>query len=96
MARKKIVKLDREEKDILQSVEAGEWRSAPDLKTRMKHLQRYAKNTLQKDQRVNIRLSSGDLHGLQRRALREGIPYQTLMSSVLHKYIAGIFIEKPV
>jgi predicted DNA binding CopG/RHH family protein len=46
-------------------------------------------STGQKDQRINIRLSSPDLQALRARALQEGIPYQTLISSVLHKYISG-------
>ena len=94
MAKTKNVKLDRDERELLKSVESGEWQSVPDLRDRIKRLQQYAKNTLQKDQRVNIRLSSSDLHGLQRRALREGIPYQTLMASILHKYVTGSLNEK--
>ena len=50
---------------------------------------RYAKATFRKDRRLNIRLSSKDLEAIQKRALAEGLPYQTLISSVLHKYASG-------
>ncbi len=56
---------------------------------------RQAKATLKKDRRVNIRLSAKDLEALQRRAAEEGIPYQTLMASVLHKYVSGRLVERP-
>jgi hypothetical protein len=46
------------------------------------------------DRRVNIRLSSGDLSDIQVRALEEGVPYQTLIASVLHKYVAGRLAER--
>lgn len=54
-----------------------------------------AKATGIKDQRVNIRLSSGDLADIQVRALEEGIPYQTLIASILHKYVTGRLAERP-
>jgi predicted DNA binding CopG/RHH family protein len=90
----KNIKSDKNEKAILRSIEAGEWEPVTGLKARMRQLQKYAKSTLQKDQRVNIRLSSKVLHGLQRRAVREGIPYQTLMSSIIHKYVLGYLTDK--
>ena len=55
----------------------------------------YARNTLKKDRRVNIRISSRDLDDLQVRAAEEGIPCQTLMASVLHKYVSGRLMERP-
>jgi predicted DNA binding CopG/RHH family protein len=54
----------------------------------------YARATFKKDRRVNIRISSKDLEALQKRALEEGIPYQTLMASILHKYAAGRLVDK--
>ncbi|NTU56613.1 MAG: antitoxin, partial [Anaerolineales bacterium] len=54
----------------------------------------YARATLRKDKRVNIRISEKDLLALQKRAIRQGIPYQTLISSVLHKYVNGALTEK--
>lgn len=84
----KKIKLDKEEADLLASVEAGEWRSVPNFEQEKKKAQKIAAATFKKDRRVNIRISSKDLIGLQKRALEEGIPYQTLISSILHKYLA--------
>ncbi|MEO6655965.1 MAG: antitoxin [Pyrinomonadaceae bacterium] len=87
-------KLEKEEADLLKSVEAGEWRSTKDLDKEIKRSQEYARATFRKDRRVNIRISEKDLRGLQKRALGEGIPYQTLISSVLHKYLSGSLTER--
>jgi len=53
----------------------------------------YARNTLKKDKRINIRISSRDLEGIQRKAIKEGLPYQSLIASVLHKYVSGQLTE---
>jgi len=89
-----MAKLDKEEKEILKSVERGEWRSAPNGKTNIRRFQRYARSAFLKDKRVNIRVSSQDLQGVQKRALEEGIPYQTLIASLIHKYVSGGLVEK--
>ena len=81
--------LDEEERDLLESVERGEWKSVKNLKQEIKKHQQYARNTLCKDRRVNIRISSRDLESLQAKAVEDGIPYQTLMSSVLHRFVTG-------
>ena len=86
-------KLKKDEKELLDSFEAGEWQSAPDREKELKRYQEYAAATFKKDRRINIRISSKDLNALQKRALREGIPYQTLVASVLHKYVSGRFSE---
>ncbi len=83
-----------DEKEIIASFERGEWKSVLSPERR-KQLETYAKNTLSKNKRVNIRISSKDLHDIQIRAVEEGIPYQTLMSSILHKYVSGRLMEKP-
>ncbi len=81
-------KLDLNEQDILSAFSRGEF--ASDLsETKKGGLERAADNTLKKDKRINIRIASRDLEALQRRALREGMPYQTLIASILHKYVAG-------
>lgn len=85
-------KLDQEEKEVLEAFESGKYKSAL-TKERKKFLTEAAGNTFKKDKRINIRLSSRDLEALQRRALREGVPYQTLVSSVLHKYVSGSLKE---
>ena len=64
-----------------------------DREAEVSRLQEYAAATFKKDRRINIRISSKDLHALQKRALREGIPYQTLVASILHKYASGQFVE---
>ncbi len=83
------MKLDAEEKDILESVDRGEWRSSGATKRDKGRYIRYAKATFRKDRRLNIRISSKDLEAIQKRALEEGLPYQTLISSLLHKYASG-------
>ncbi len=86
------VQLDADEQQLLDSFEQGDLRSVatPAL---LAELRQSAKATGQKDQRINIRLSSGDLQAIRTRALQEGIPYQTLISSVLHKYVSGTLQE---
>ena len=79
-------KLDNEEKELLESYENDEWVSISEDVNKYKVA---AKNTFKKNKRVNIRISEMDLELLQERALIEGLPYQTLMSSVLHKYVTG-------
>ena len=86
--------LDEEEKKILDSYERGEWRSVKNAKQEIKKLSEYAKRTMQKDQRINIRMSSKDLNQIKVIAAQEGIPYQTLISSVIHKYVAGMLKDK--
>ena len=80
---------DLDEKDILDSVENGEWRSVPNLGEERKRLSAYAAATFRKDRRINVRISGKDLDALQKRALEEGLPYQTLISSLIHKYVSG-------
>jgi len=87
-------KLDKEEKEILQAFESGKMKRAKNVKKQLKQHKAVAEATFKKDARINIRLSSKDLRSLQARALKEGIPYQTLVSSVLHKYVDGQLIEK--
>lgn len=86
--------LDREEQDILESFERDEWRSIPNLEAEKERFQQIGQATFKKDMRVNIRISKRDLEALQVRALEEGIPYQTLMSSILHRYLNGRLVEK--
>jgi len=86
-------KLKKDERELLDSVEAGEWQSVPDRENELGRYREYAAATFKKDRRINIRISSKDLNALQKRALREGIPYQTLVASVLHKYVSGQFRE---
>jgi predicted DNA binding CopG/RHH family protein len=81
-------KLDVEEQSILNAYEAGALTSVAS-KAELAKFKAAARSTAVKDKRVNIRLSSGDLSDIQIRALQEGVPYQTLIASVLHKYVTG-------
>lgn len=82
-------KLDQQEREILETFESGKTkRSRNAAHTRKRH-QEYAQAMSRKDARINIRLASKDLRGLQKKALAEGIPYQTLIASVLHKFVEG-------
>jgi predicted DNA binding CopG/RHH family protein len=88
------MKLTKEEKDILKSVENDEWESIPNFKIEARRMQEAARATQRKDKRVNIRMTERDLAYFKKKAMREGLPYQTLISSVLHKYINGRMSEK--
>jgi len=83
--RKSIMKLDEEENDILDSFNRGEWKSVnsqTDYATT-------AKSSLTKDKHINIRISQMDLSALQHLAVKMGMPYQTLIGSILHRYVTG-------
>jgi predicted DNA binding CopG/RHH family protein len=85
--------LDAYEAELLRAYEAGELESVA-TREELARLRTAARATATKDRRVNIRLSSGDLQDIQARALEEGIPYQTLIASVLHKYVTGRLTER--
>ena len=88
------LKLTPEELKLLASYENEEWQSVKNIKEQKESYQAYARATFRKDKRINIRISERDMIALQKRAIREGIPYQTLISSVLHKYVSGALTEK--
>lgn len=88
-------KLDTYESEILNAFEKGQLKSVA-TKAMLEGFKAAARATAIKDRRVNIRLSSGDLSDIQVKALEEGIPYQTLIASVLHKYVTGRLAEPPV
>ena len=83
------------EEEILASFERGEWKSIPKLKSEIARFTAIASASLAKNKRVNIRISSRDLDDIQAKAAEEAIPYQTLMTSVLHKYVTGRLVEPP-
>ena len=86
-------KLTKEEREILDSFEKDEWIPVKNLVKRKKELIAYARNTLRKDKRLNIRISERDLLELQKKAVNEGLPYQTYVSSIIHKFINGSLVE---
>jgi len=87
------LKLDEEEFQILRDFERGEFESIQHFRKEKRSLEAAARRTLQKDKRINIRISSRDLEKLQKRAAMEGIPYQTLIASTLHKFVTGTLKE---
>ena len=82
-------KLDKEEERILRDFENGTLKRIPNFKKEKQELEEAAHQTLLKDRRINIRISSRDLERIQKRAAREGIPYQTLIAGTLHKLVTG-------
>jgi len=87
------VTLDTEEQDLLESVERGEWKTVDNFEEEAAFAKKAAENFLRKDERVTLRLSSGDLDRLKQKAAYKGLPYQTFIASVLHEYAAGHFTE---
>ncbi len=86
--------LNKEEKAILESFDNEEWNSISELEAKKKYYRSIAQNTHLKKRRINIRLSEKILNELKAKSLEEGIPYQTLITSILHKYTTGKLIEK--
>lgn len=82
----KNLKLDAEERELSRSIEAGEWKPIKNFAREKKRIQAIAKATLEKTRNINLRLSERDLLRLKAKAIEEGIPYQTLAASLLHKY----------
>ena len=87
-------KLNAEERDILERFERGELRSAPDAEREVELARQTARSTFNKTKRVNLRVTERDFNLAHARAREEGIPYQTLLSSVIHKYLSGRLTEK--
>ena len=90
----KEIKLTAEEKEILNTYEADEWQPIEHREAEISRYRQYARAMFKKDRRVNIRISEKNLEALQQRAIEEGIPYQTLIASILHKYLNGRLIER--
>ncbi len=80
---------DEEELEILELLENGKLHSKENIENRRNELSEYAQNTIRKNKRVNIRISERDLTELQRQAITEGLPYQTFISSILHRFVNG-------
>ena len=86
--------LDRYERQVLSAYESGKLKPAVTSETSLRRYREYARATLTKNRRVNIRVSTQDVSDIQARAVEEGMPYQTLMASVLHKFATGRLVEK--
>ena len=89
-----MARLSREERELRDSVERGEWRTVRGARGQAARYRTYARDTFRKDQRINIRISGKDLEAIKKRALEEGLPYQTLISSLLHKYASGRLLDR--
>jgi len=83
------MKYDREEKDILDAYESGSLKLSTPSKKEIERIKTAAKNTFKKDKRITIRLYDHDYKGIQKKAMEMGIPYQTLISGIVHRYIEG-------
>jgi predicted DNA binding CopG/RHH family protein len=81
--------MDQEEKDLMESIERDDWQPVKNFKKEKEKAIAAARNTLKKDKRINLRLTQKDYHQIQIKAIEEGIPYQTLISSIVHKYLNG-------
>jgi len=80
---------DQEEKELMESIEKEEWVSVDNLKEEIDKAKKAARATVIKSERMNIRMTPNDLRRLKIRAMEEGMPYQTLVSSIIHKYLTG-------
>ena len=88
------MKFDKEEKDILDAYETGNMKLSSPSKKEIEAIKAIAKNTFKKDKRITIRLYDHDFKGIQKKALEMGIPYQTLISGLIHRYIEGELVSK--
>ncbi len=85
---------DKDELELMKSVETDEWVSVENLEEEIKKAKQAAEATLKKSERMNIRISPNDLRRLKIKAMEEGMPYQTLVSSIIHKYLIGRLQER--
>ncbi len=89
ISKKSFEPIDQEEKDLMESIENDEWKSVNNISLEKEKVIAAARNTLKKDKRINLRLTQKDYHQIQIKAIEEGVPYQTLISSLVHKYLNG-------
>ena len=88
------MKLDNEEKNILDAYEKGNIKTNTPSKEELKEIKKIAETTFRKNKRITIRLYDHDYKGIQKKAMEKGIPYQTLISAMIHQYIEGDLVEK--
>ncbi len=86
--------IDKEEQDFIASIENEEWQEVDNIDKEKEKAALVARNTIKKDKRINLRLTQKDYHQIQLKAIEEGIPYQTLISSVIHKYLNGTLVQR--
>jgi predicted DNA binding CopG/RHH family protein len=90
------MKLNKEEKAILDAYDKGEMKPSTPTKRELDKIKSMAENTFRKDRRVTIRLYDHDLKGIQKKAMEKGMPYQTLISSMIHQYVEGDLEERKI
>lgn len=88
------MRLGKKEKEILTAYERGLIKTRSPSKKELKEIKAMAENTFRKDRRITIRLYEHDFKGIQKRAMEMGIPYQTLISAMIHRYIEGELVDK--
>jgi predicted DNA binding CopG/RHH family protein len=88
------MKYDKEEKAIIDAYEKGKMKLSSPSKKEIEAIKATAKKTIIKDKRITIRLYDHDYQGIQKKALEMGMPYQTLISGIIHRYIEGDLISK--
>ncbi len=88
------MRLDKEEKNILDLYEKGKLKAKYPTEEDLKEVKKIAKNTFRKNRRITIRLYEHDYAGIQKKAMEKGIPYQTLISGIIHQYIEGDLLER--
>jgi predicted DNA binding CopG/RHH family protein len=86
--------IDTDEREAIEALEAGGWNPVKNLDSWKTRLSTAAAATLTKDQRMNIRLTRNDFDGIKQKAVEEGLPYQTLVASIIHKYLTGRLVER--
>lgn len=91
---KKKTTIDKEEAELLRAYEEGAIDAKPVSAKTRQTLAAAAERTLKKDRRINIRLSDHDLTGIQRKAAERGLPYQSLISGLIHQFVEGDLVEK--
>ena len=89
----KQIKFEKDERKLAASYDRGEWRPVKNMPVEIARYKEMAKKSLRKSRRINIRLVEKDLEKIQIYAIREGIPYETLISSILHKYATGQVVK---
>jgi predicted DNA binding CopG/RHH family protein len=94
ISKKAFKPIDQEEEDLMESIERDEWQPVKNIDQEREKAIEAARNTLKKDKRINLRLTQKDYHQIQIKAIEEGIPYQTLISSLVHKYLNGSLAPK--
>jgi predicted DNA binding CopG/RHH family protein len=85
----KKVKLDKEEAMLEKEIENGEWVAVPDMEREIAEMRMHAHNSMSKNKKINLRLSDWDYNKIKVKAVQEGLPYQTLISGLIHKYLTG-------